>query len=224
MDKIISSDLVEMLVHNLKGHTLLKDASNGKYLDANDTHLAVYGLDKPAELIGYTVHDLNNLMSQMWHDNAQQVVAFEEQVLSTGKPVIHPRRVWLNANGYVWAHHMSKFPVIGTNNTTTAILSLGDDLTRSLTLQELYLYYVCFYKNKRVAILKFMEHVKIKKFFYDMPTDAEIKVLVTKAKFHLNKAVALHLKLELSTIESCINKLGKKTSDLTNVINVLRLW
>lgn len=224
MDKIISSDLVEMLVHNLKGHTLLKDANNGKYLDANDTHVAVYGLDKPAELIGYTVHDLNNLMSQMWHDNAQQVVAFEEQVLLTGKPVIHPRRVWLNANGYVWAHHMSKFPVIGTNNTTTAILSLGEDLTRYLSLQELYQYYLFFYKNKRFAITKFMEHLNIKNLFHEIPPNSEIMVLITKAKLHLNKAVALHLKLELSTVESYINQLGKKTPDLINVINVLRLW
>ena len=33
-----------MLVHNMRGHTILKDAKSGKCLDVNSVHLEVYGL------------------------------------------------------------------------------------------------------------------------------------------------------------------------------------
>lgn len=224
MSDVINASLVDMIVHNIRGHTLLKDAKTGKYLDANSTHLEVYGLNKPSDIIGYTIWDINNFMSPMWKDNANQVTEFEQMVIHTGKPFINPKRVWLNANGFVWVHHMSKLPVIGNNNSITAILSIGDDLTYSVKLDELYQYYCHFYKDKKLRITMFLTHIKVQNLFYEMPTNSEMMVLIAKARLHNNKLVATHLNLQLSTVESYINQLGRKAIDLTTVFNILRMW
>ncbi|MDD3267391.1 MAG: hypothetical protein PHC75_09475 [Burkholderiales bacterium] len=165
-------------------------------------------------------------MSNMWEENAKEVSSFDEQVIYTGKPVVNPKRVWLNAKGFVWVHYMRKLPVIGQNNTTTAILSLGEDLTKTLSLEELYKYYIYFYKNSRQAIAKFLEHVMTtpEDFFYEMPNNNEISVLIAKAQFYNNKAVTNHLGFELKTTEYYINLLGRKAKDLQVLLGILRLW
>ncbi len=207
---IIDASLVEMLIHNMRGHTILKDAKSGKCLDVNSAHLEVYGLNKPKDLIGYTVWDVNNFMNKMWLDNAQQVAKFDEEVLYTGKPVVKPLRVWLNSRGMVWAHHMGKFPVMNNKQQVIAILGTSEDLTVSLDLRELYQYYRHFYQNRKVAISKFLEHVGILDYFKTLPTDAETIVLITKKKFGQNKLVAQHLKIAEGTLESHIHKIINK--------------
>ncbi len=224
MEQIINSSFVEMLVHNLNGHTLLKDASTNKYIDANNTHVKAYGFQKPQDIVGHNIWNLNDVMSTKWEENAKEVTLFDEQVIYTGKPVIHPRRIWLNAHGFVWVHHMSKLPVIGKSNTVTAILSLGEDLTNQLSLDELYELYKYFYKNKREAITKFMEHVGISQnMFHEMPNNNEVRTLIAKARFHTNKVVANHLNLALKTTDYYINQLGRKAKDLQLVLDILRL-
>ncbi|RTL10030.1 MAG: hypothetical protein EKK54_12260 [Neisseriaceae bacterium] len=211
-----------MLVHNMRGHAILKDAKTGKCLDVNSAHLDVYGLDKPKDLIGYTVWDVNNFMNKMWLDNAQQVAKFDEEVLYTGKPVVKSLRVWLNSQGMVWAHHMGKLPVMNSNKQVIAILGSSEDLTASLDLRELYQYYRYFYQNRKVAISKFLEHVGILNYFERLPTDAETLVLITKKNFGQNKLVAQYLKITEGTLESHIHKIINKLKlDCFNLNNIL---
>lgn len=224
MDKSIDRSLVELLVHTLNDHTLLKDAKSGKYLDANHKHVSVYNLNKPEEIIGSTVWDLNNVMNQMWLDNACQIAKYDEEVIATGKPFIHPKRVWLNAQGQIWAHHMSRIPVMGQKKNIIAILSIGQDLTHTLKLEELYSYYCKFYKDKSTARRKFLEHVNVFGMFIELPTDAEIKTLIAKAILIQNKEVANYLKIALATVETHINRLGQKTNNLALVCSLLRSW
>lgn len=224
MDKSIDSSLVELLVHTLNDHTLLKDAKSGKYLDANHKHVSVYNLNKPEEIIGSTVWDLNSVMNQMWLDNARQIAKYDEEVIATGKPFIHPKRVWLNAQGQVWAHHLSKIPVTNTKKSVVAILGIGHDLTHTLTLDELYSYYCQFYKNKTFARRKFLEHTNISNMFIELPTHAELRVLIAKSTFIQNKEIANHLKISLATVETHINRLGQKTNNLALVCSLLRSW
>lgn len=224
MDKSIDSSLVELLVHTLNDHTLLKDAKSGKYLDANHKHVSVYNLNKPEEIIGSTVWDLNSVMNQMWLDNARQIAKYDEEVIATGKPFIHPKRVWLNAQGQVWAHHLSKIPVTNTKKSVVAILGIGHDLTHTLALDELYSYYCQFYKNKTFARRKFLEHTNISNMFIELPTHAELRILIAKSTFIQNKEIANHLKISLATVETHINRLGQKTNNLALVCSLLRSW
>lgn len=224
MNKPIDAKLVEYLIHTLNDHTLLKDAKNGKYLDANDKHVSVYNLHKPEEIMGYTVWDLNNVMSQMWLDNAKQIEQYDAEVIATGKPVIQPKRVWLNAQGRIWAHHLSKIPVLGQTQNVIAILGVGHDLTSTLKLDELYSYYCHFYKDKTLARKIFLEHTKVYDMFVDIPTHAEMRTLIAKAILIQNKEVAKQLKLSLATVETHINRLGQKTAHLASVCHVLRTW
>lgn len=210
IENTISSALVEMLIHNMRGHTILKDAKTGKCLDINAAHLEVYGLKHAHELIGSTVWDVNNFMNKMWLDNAQQVAKFDEEVLSTAQPVIKPCRVWLNSQGMVWAHNMAKYPVINNDNKVIAILGTSEDLTVTLELEKLYQYYRYFYKNQKIAIAKFLQHVGILDYFETLPTHAELRVLITKKRFIQNKLVAFHLNITEGTLESHINRIINK--------------
>ena len=224
MDKVIDSGFVEILVHNLSGHTLLKDVSTGKYIDANATHLSVYGFNKPEEIAGYDIWELNNVMHHRWEDNAKQIARFDEQVVHTGKSIIEPKRVWLNAEGFIWVHCMRKIPVVGCNNSITAILSLGEELTHSLTLNELYHYYLHFYQNKREAIKKFVQHIGISQYFYEMPNNTEVMVLISRSQNHLNKLVANQLNYQISTVHSYINQVSRKVTDLDKILQIMRSW
>lgn len=203
----VNASLVEMLIHNMCGHAILKDARSGQCLDVNSAHLNVYGLSKPADLIGHTVWDVNNFMNKMWLDNAAQVAKFDEEVLYTKQPVVRTFRVWLNARGQVWAHHMGKFPVMNNKNKVIAILGTSEDLTATLSLNELYRYYCQFYQNCKTAIIMFLKHINIFDDFHTIPTHAETMVLITKKILIYNKLVANHLKITEGTLETHINRL-----------------
>jgi hypothetical protein len=195
----------------MRGHTILKDAKSGKCLDVNATHLQVYGLKQATDLIGYTVWDVNkSIMDKMWLDNAQQVARFDEEVLHTAKPVIRPRRVWLNAQGMVWAHHMAKYPVINNDKRVIAILGTSEDLTPTLELEKLYQHYRYFYQKQKKAISKFLQHVDISDYFAILPTHAEVMVLITRKRLSQNKLVAQYLNITEGTLESHINKIINK--------------
>ncbi|MDD3265829.1 MAG: hypothetical protein PHC75_01445 [Burkholderiales bacterium] len=214
----INASIVEMMIHNLPMHTILKDAKSGKCLDINTSHLAVYGLDNPSDLIGYTVWDVNNFMNKLWLDNAKQVEEFDAEVLYTKKPLIKPMRVWLNASGKVWlnasgkvwAHYMSKIPVTNSKNEVIAILGSSQDLTATLSLYELYQHYCNFYQHKNTAIQMFLKHINIYHQFHTLPTHAEIMVLITKRSLLTNKNVALKLNITEGTVENHINKINDK--------------
>lgn len=210
VNNTININIVDMMMHNLPMHAILKDANNGKCLDINSSHLSVYGLNKPEDLIGYTVWDVNNFMHKLWLDNALQVEAFDREVICTKKPLVKPMRVWLNSQGKVWAHHMSKIPVINNKNKVIAILGSSLDLTTSLSLYELYHHYCNFYSHRNTAIQMFLKHVNIFHFFNTLPTHAEIMVLITKRHLLTNKDVAIKLNITEGTVENHINKINDK--------------
>lgn len=221
MDDIISTKLVEGIMHSMNCHALLKDTLNGRYIDVNQMHLNVYGLLTPRDLIGHTIWDLDLKMNKMWQDNATQITLFEDEVAHTGKPVIQTERVWLNAKGFVWSHHMSKIPVFGRDNKICAILSLGEDLTATLSFEKLYKHYCYFYKDKHCKVEKFLQHIGVHDYFSSLPTNAETLILVAKKMLVHNKLVAQHLNISLGTVESHINNLNQKTPSLLTVLTVM---
>lgn len=202
----------------------LKDAKSGKYILSNSLNLSIFKL-KENDFINRTIWDINDKMSTFWLDNAYQMDKYEEQVRITGKPLIKNERIWLKSNGLVWRHTMNKLPIHNTKGSVSAILSIGKDITHELSLDELYTQYKHFYKNKREAIIKFLEHVGITQdLFYDMPNNNELRTLIAKAKFHTNKVVANHLEFALKTTDHYINQLGRKAKNLQAVLDILRLW
>lgn len=210
INEALNANLVEMLIHSMPIHAILKDAKSGKCLDINTSHLAVYGLAKPSDITGYTVWDVNNFMNKLWLDNAKQVEEFDEEVLYTKKPLIKPMRVWLNAHGEIWAHYMSKIPVVNSKNEVIAILGTSQDLTATLSLYELYKYYCNFYPHNKTAIQIFLKHINILHHFYVQPTHAEVLVLIAKKYLATNKDVAHKLNITEGTVEIHINKIIKK--------------
>lgn len=203
---------------------MLKDVSTGKYIDANATHLSVYGFNKAEEIIGLDIWELNNQMQDKWEDNAHQVDRLDKQVIYTRKSVVAPQRVWLNSKGFVWTHCLRKIPIIGCHNKVTAILSTGEEQTHLLPLCTLYKYYNHFYKNKKQAITKFLEHIGISSYFYQLPNHTEVMILISRAQNYQNKLIAHDLNYQLSTVQSYINQLSRKTTDLEKILCIMRAW
>lgn len=117
---------------------------------------------------------------------------------------------------------MSKIPVFNRDNKVSAILSLGDNLTTELSFSELYSYYCYFYKNKHLKVGKFLQHVGIYDYFTSLPTRAEVLVLIAKKVLVHNKLIAQSLNITLGTVESHVNKLCQKTSNLLVVLTEMR--
>lgn len=209
----ISAKFLEMFMHSTKSHAILKDARSGKCLDINQSHLEVYGLSTARDMMGFTVWDVNSFMNKMWLDNAIQVEKFDEEVLYNKTPLIKPMRVWLNSKGYVWAHHMGKYPIMNPKNKVIAILGTSEDLTNQLDLEELYQYYRHFYKQNKTAVSMFLSHINILRYFAELPTDAETRALVAKRKFIHNKLIAQYLKITEGTVEIYINRLTNKLNN-----------
>ena len=119
---------------------------------------------------------------------------------------------------------MNKMPVMNLSHNVSAILSVGRDLTRELRLKELYGYYRHFYKNKRIATTKFLEHTGVIQFFNELPTPTELMILITRADFIRNKEVAMHLEYSKSTVESYTSHIKQKVKNFDNFLADLRAW
>lgn len=219
MNNLFSTRTIENIIHNVNCHSLLKDAKSGKYLDVNRTHLDVYGFTNANDMIGKSIWDIDVHMNKMWFDNAKQITDFEAKVIHTGLAVKDHKRVWLNSNGILWQHHMSKIPVFDNMNRISTILSLCEDTTYELSLKELFIYYKSFYKDKTISVQKFLEHINIINYFTSLPTVSETMILINKKTLVHNKLVANKLNIALGTVETHINRLCQKTN--TSLLNIL---
>jgi hypothetical protein len=219
----ITTKFIEDILFTINNVAHLKDAKTGVYINTNEPHLKIFGMDKPEQMIGSNIWDLSTVMSPEWRENALQMEEFEAEAYHTAKPVVRKNRIWLNANGLVWQHNMSKIPVTGANNKISMIFTTGEDLTKEMSLDELYRQYQIFYPNKKERVNKFLIHVGLRSHFSDLPTDAETLVLIAKKMFVSNKLIAQRLNIGLGTVESHTNKLMQKTPDLTKAILEMRI-
>ena len=223
MEEIISAQLIENILHNINLPANLKDAKSGKYLDTNHAYLHLFGMTSPTEMIGKTIWDLNAFMHSLCLDHVLQMAEFEREVYQTGKAAKQKNLVWLNAHGMVWVHNTSKIPVNNTPNQISAILSLNEDLTKTLSLEELYNHYCIFYPESKPRVSKFLEHIGVLNHFATLPTHAEVIVLIAKKMLVHNKLVAQKLNIQLGTVESHINRLGQKTKNLRLALSMMAI-
>lgn len=213
---------VEELILQLDSPAHLKDAKTGKYLINNKLHADIYGFEDYSELNGMTIYDLDNIMHPYWGNNAQEMSNIEMYVRTSNRSVRKDSRVWLDINGHIWVHNMVKIPIHDASRKIISILTIASTLNSELSLNEKLNIYREYYKSSSQAIKKFLEYHNILQYFNSLPTMAELNVLIAKKEFINNKLIAQHLGLSIKTIETHISHLYQKSTNLEQVVYLLR--
>ena len=222
---LISINLVEDLIYTYEGSAHLKDLNTGKYLIGNLANAKKVGLSKPEDVYGLTVRDLDQHMSKNWGNLATEIEQFDNQIKFSQKFIIDKNRVFLTPSGEIFVHHMKKYPIITSQNKVCSVLTLNQNITKEIGIVQLWFMYrnLNRYKTKKLTILNFLTYLKVDKFFYEIPTEAELIVMLTKQMKVTVKEIALHLHLSPKTIETHLAILRAKLKiELNLVLEMLR--
>lgn len=208
----INISLVEDLIFTYEGSAHLKDLKSGKYLLGNKANAKKVGLAKPEDVYGLTVWDLDQHMSTNWGNLAKEIETFDNQIQHNHKLIIGKNRVFLTPAGELFVHHMKKYPIITAQNKVCSVLTLNQNITKDISLIQLWTMYKNIYNTRKNLnpIDDFLTYLRINPFFYEMPTEAELIILITKHTKRTVKEIANHLNLSPRTIETHIARLNSK--------------
>jgi DNA-binding CsgD family transcriptional regulator len=203
----------------------IKDLSTRKYICSNQHNLKVYGLDKPEQIVGLTVHDLDGFMKPYWGDGfADQIDVFDDIILNKNNTFTDKNRIFLDKFGLMHVQDMTKVPVLNYRNEVFAILTTSFDITNRISRFAIFEKYKAIYKKKREACLYFMKHIKINMFFSDILSEKEIMCLLYMTENHTHKNLTQRMKIANKTVEShisnIVNKLKSRT--LNEILEFLR--
>lgn len=219
-----ADDFLSNFVHEISFPAHIKDITNGKYISINKSSAALFGFSSPEKVIGMTINDLNNIMKGHWDITfPQQIIQFDQTIVSTGKPIKHPQ-VFLNGAGFVRIEKMIKIPIITPiNKKIFSIFTFGEDLTPSTNPYNLLSIYKKFYIDKKQAIQKFLQYLNIYECFYFLPTEAELKILLAMKTDSSHKFVSSYLKINNKTVEAHTRNLKEKLKvNIRNTLAILR--
>ena len=215
-EQLIKASFVEDLVVNFNGSAHVKDATTGVYVVSNLANIKKLGLTKPEEIYGSTVFDLDCYMRPFWGELANDIDKFDQNV------IVEKNRAFIAPTGRVYVHTMKKFPVLNNKNNVSNILTVNENITSQLGALQLWDFYKRFYitHSKHIAIQNFLQHIGLFQCFDELPTEAELFVLLTKQKFPTAKEMATQLNVSVRTIETHLSRLRNKSKfDLTRLLN-----
>ncbi len=203
----------------------IKDPHSKKYICSNKHNLKVYGLDKPEQLVGLTVHDLDEFMKPYWgKEFANRIDNFDDIVLKKNTTFSDENRVFLDKFGLVHIQNMTKAPILNSRNKVSAILTTSFDITGRINRFIIFDKYREIYKKKREACLFLMRHMRIDMFFTEVLSEKEMLCLLHMTGNNAHKNLILKMNITNKTVEShihnIINKLKSKT--ITEILEFLR--
>lgn len=223
----ISIKFIDNLLHSTDSSAHIKDVSSGKYVDSNVINVQKFGLNKPEDIIGFTIYDLNNIMKSNWDSKIVNDISDMEKLAVASLKSVADKRIFLSMDGRVWMHDMIKIPIINSRGKVNSIYTTSNNITSSLGLRNLLNTYLKFYNThalKPIGIKKYMEHINILPNFYKLPTEGELKILIAKVKYSASKNIANDLDLSLSTVHRHLENLKTKTnSDLSKIISLIKI-
>jgi hypothetical protein len=216
-------DFIEDFISTIQHPAQFKDVKTGKYLYSNKFHLQNLGFHSMDQIIGCTLEDIDQLMQPKWGNYASQIKNMELQVLANKEIISARNQAWVKDNGLIWIHNASKIPVMNSNGQVSLIVTITEDITSKKSIRYLYPIYKKLYDDKKIAITKFLEHFSVLKYFMELPSDAELNVLIARINAFGNKEIANLLSISLKTVEAHIYNLKQKIiTSLDNVIVNIR--
>lgn len=203
----------------------LKDPCSKEYFWSNYENLNVYGLNKPDEIIGLTVHDLDQFMKPYWgKEFAGQVGGLDDKVVNKNITVSVYNRTLVDKFGLLHIQNMTKTPILNNTNRVSGILTISSDITDNINLFYIFSKYRKIYKKKRDACIYFMKYLKIDSFFCDVLSEKEFVCMLHMIESNTYKGISNKMNVSRKTVETHIRhiicKLRSKT--LNEILEYLR--
>lgn len=203
----------------------LKDPYSKKYICSNIHNLKVYGIDKPEQVVGLTIHDLDSFMKPYWgKEFANQIDNFDEVVLKQNTTLTIENRVFLDKFGLVHIQNMTKLPVLNFENKVSAILTTSFDITERINRFFIFDKYREIYKKKKEACFYLMKHLRIDMFFLETLSEKEMLCLLYMTENNTHKNLTQKMHITNKTVESHINNITNKlkSKTITEILEFLR--
>lgn len=219
VDDFFSIKFVEELIQSFNGTAHLKDLKSGKYVLSNDANIKKVGLTNINDICGLTVHDLHSHMKNYWgEDMAKQISKLDNKLKTNPEIIIDQNRFYLNANQFVFIHNMKKYPILNAEKKISYVLTINEDITNQVSLLKLWQLYKVLFKNKNIAMSKYLQYTGVYDFFYELPTNTELIILLTRQFKVTSKDIAKVLYISQRTVETHINNLRNKTKIELNLL------
>ncbi len=216
---LMSEHLAFQLIPVLKDIAHFKDAATKQYLSCNEHTLASFGVKDEKKVIGHTVQDIDTVMLPHWGDGYANGVDELDNLVKTKKQTINRNEVTVTSYGQIRLQNLIKIPVLGLNKTVSGIFTFTQNLTHTLDRDELYKLYKNRY-TKDLAIIHFLKHLGLSKFFTSMPTNAELRVLLAGIIQDNYKSIANYLQCSTKTVDMHLSNLRNKIvkGDLSQIL------
>lgn len=201
-----------------------KDPKSGKYLFSNELSATLVGLASPEQMVGLTVRDLNFSRSQSpWGNALAKKIAHMDSLVQERKVAVNDTAAFLKPDGFLIVETVTKLPILGNQGKILGIATVNQELTQRLSHRLLYELYksIC---GKQVATQKFLHHLGIASWFFSMPTEKELSVLVERAGGKVDKEIAKAHGVSTRTVEThFVNLRAKLKGDaLPSIVACLR--
>lgn len=209
-------------MENLRIPAHFKDPKTRKSLLVNKSFISIFGLKSPEQMVGNTIQDLNFFQSPYDGAWAKKIKEMDDLV-QTEKRAVNDMTTFLNSNGILVCETTEKFPLLSHHGNVLGIVTFGRELTHRLSHRLLYQ----FYKNicgKKIATQKTLFRLEIESYFFALPTEAELLVLIERATGKADKEIAkIHCVSSRATETHLINLRSKLKGDvLSSIVSLLR--
>lgn len=223
-ENLINFRFVEDLIYSFNGSAHLKDLKSGKYIFSNEINALNVGMNKPADLYGLTVRDLDRQMQQNWGDLAARIESFENQLRHQYTIILDDQQLSILPCGDLAIHNMKKYPLLNSKNKIMAIVTLSELVTHQFNIFQQLEFYLTFYQSqgKKFAIQQFLNYLHIAIYFTELPTLAELRILLFKSRKSTAKAIAAQLFISPLTVETHLKRIRDKIKiDINSLIEHL---
>jgi DNA-binding CsgD family transcriptional regulator len=192
-----------------------KEPKSGKYIFANESFSGIIGFESSDQLIGLTVHDLNFFPSQWGNVWVEEMKKMDWLVQEKKSAVaIKNGNAYLVGEGILRYERTIKTPFLGNCGKVLGIVTSSEDLTERLSHQSLYYLYkkIC---GKKIAIEKLLHHLEVESWFFVLPTEMELLVLLERATGKSDKEIARTHHVSTRTTETHLVNLRAKVKGNT---------
>jgi DNA-directed RNA polymerase specialized sigma24 family protein len=200
-----------------------KDATSGKYILANDTIAARYGMTSPTQMVGLTIDDLGFVKSELGKRHAAQTRDMDNWVKAKQRNKTITRPVMFFPDSKLTYETVTKVPVLGQHNLL-GIITFAHDHTPGLSNHDLYCLYKDLCATQGIAIKKLLLHLEIDTWFAAAPSEAELLVLLERGSGRSNKEIAIERRVSVKTVDTHLNSIRAKLNGdvLPKIIDGLR--
>jgi hypothetical protein len=178
-----SEEFLNNLLFCINASVHIKDVNTSKYTDSNATNSKVFNLT-PKDIVGLTVWDLDSMMGDNWdRDFIPKVIKIEQNVVNSKKCISH-QQAFLTLHGTIRLQNMIKIPMFGNKQKVERIFTISENLISKIPLDQVWGLYEKFYANDIKSGIKFfLIHAGVNELFREMPTPAELLVIIANVMY-----------------------------------------